>query len=71
MLLLIFHYVRYDNFCLIISGVAVSHFSHDCHIAPNIVFSIASRGARKGKGMHEAIGTIVMHPKWLHPNKAS
>ena len=25
----------------------------------------------KRKGMHEATGIMVMHPKWLHPNKAS
>ena len=33
--------------------------------------SISSHGAEKGEGMHEATGFIVMHPKWLHPNKAS
>ena len=27
--------------------------------------------AEKGKGMQEVIGIMVMHPKWLHPNKAS
>ena len=25
----------------------------------------------KGESMHEATGIMVMHPKWLHPNKAS
>ena len=25
----------------------------------------------KGKGMHVATGIMVMHPKWLHPHKAS
>ena len=27
--------------------------------------------SEKGKGMHEAIGIMVMHPKWLRLNKAS
>ena len=27
--------------------------------------------SRKGEGMHKAIGIMAMHPKWLHPNKAS
>ena len=31
--------------------------------------SIASHEVEKGKGMHEATGTMAMHPKWLHPNK--
>ena len=26
---------------------------------------------KKGKSMHRATGIMVMHPKWLHPNKAS
>ena len=25
----------------------------------------------KGEGRHEATGIMAMHPKWLHPNKAS
>ena len=33
--------------------------------------SISSHGAERGKGVHEATGIVVMHPKWLHPNKAS
>ena len=33
--------------------------------------SIASQGAEKGKGTHRATSIIVMHPKWLHPNKVS
>ena len=33
--------------------------------------SISSNGAEKGKGMYEATGIVAMHPKWLHPNKAS
>ena len=33
--------------------------------------SISSHEVEKGKGMHEATGIMVMHPKWLHPNKAS
>ena len=32
--------------------------------------SVSSHGAKKGRGMHEAIGIMVMHPKWLHLNKA-
>ena len=32
--------------------------------------SNASCGAEKGKCMHEETGIMVMHPKWLHPNKA-
>ena len=27
--------------------------------------------SEKGKGMHKATDIMVMHPKWLHPNKAS
>ena len=30
-----------------------------------------SHGAEKGIGVHEATGIMAMHPKWLHPNKAS
>ena len=33
--------------------------------------SILSHRAEKGKGMHKATGIMAMHPKWLHPNKAS
>ena len=33
--------------------------------------SIGLHGAEKGKHMHEATSIMVMHPKWLHPNKAS
>ena len=33
--------------------------------------SKASHEAEKGEGMHEATGITEMHPKWLHPNKAS
>ena len=33
--------------------------------------SIALRGAENGEGMHIATDIMTMHPKWLHPNKAS
>ena len=32
--------------------------------------SISLQGAEKENGMHKATGIMVMHPKWLHPNKA-
>ena len=32
--------------------------------------SISLHEAAKENDMHKAIGIIVMHPKWLHPNKA-
>ena len=32
-------------------------------VAQTSMVSIASNGAEKGKGMHEAIGIMVMHPK--------
>ncbi|KAK9986904.1 hypothetical protein SO802_031855 [Lithocarpus litseifolius] len=35
------------------------------------MISIASHEAGNGKGMGEATGIMAMHPKWLHPNKAS
>ena len=38
-------------------------------VAQTSMESIASHEAEKGKGMHEATGIMVMHPKWLHPNK--
>ena len=33
--------------------------------------SISSHGAEKGKGVHEATDIMVIHSKWLHPNKTS
>ena len=39
-------------------------------VAQTSMVSMTSHGVEKGKGMHEAIGIMVMHPKWLHPNKA-
>ena len=33
--------------------------------------SKASHEAEKGEGMNESTGITEMHPKWLHPNKAS
>ena len=39
--------------------------------AQTSMVSISLHGAEKGKGMHEATDIMAMHPKWLHPNKAS
>ena len=30
----------------------------------------SSHGMEKGIGVHEATDIMVMHPEWLHPNKA-
>ena len=40
-------------------------------VAQTSMVSISSHEVAKGKCMHKATGIMVMHPKWLHPNKAS
>ena len=40
-------------------------------VAQTTMVSISSHGEEKGKGVLAATGIVVMHPKWLHPNKAS
>ena len=33
--------------------------------------NISLHEVEKGEAIHEATGIMAMHPKWLHPNKAS